>query len=149
MSNTISGTLVNRSKFIELREQLLSLCSIRRTIKNMKDLEQQRQIRSLALMRELAIGDQSVGFDVDGERHAAKLIRTKSADTWNLADLVEWLKGNPTLWRKVSTTILDTQKLEAEIAAGNIKREDVERFVIPGDERSPYIKFVNVTPDSL
>jgi hypothetical protein len=149
MSKTLGDVLVKRSSFLELREKLNLLYRVRESMKQFKTDERKFQSDILAFMSILAPDGSPVSFDVDGVGYAAKLMTNKGADTWDVANLVEWLKQNPTLWRKVSTTVLDPAKLDAEISAGNVKREDVAPFVIPGNESASYIKFVNVTPDSL
>jgi hypothetical protein len=84
--------------------------------------------------------------DADGNRHAAAVVQG-SGEEWDLAPLIEHLKGIK-VWDEVSTRQLDPHKLAAEIVAGNIKGDDLEKFKIKKTS-APYIKIVNATPESM
>jgi hypothetical protein len=52
---------------------------------------------------------------------------------------IEWLKKN-NLWAACSTQALDMRKVEAEVAAGNIKKADLKRFTTTQDV-APFVRF--------
>lgn len=93
------------------------------------------------------VNGNGVRFEHDGKELAAFACQPKSEKFWDGAPLIEWLKEN-NLWDQVSVTTLDPAKLEAELAAGNIKREDVEKFQLTGDPKAVSVKWINPKPDS-
>lgn len=87
-----------------------------------------------------------VRFEYEGREYAAFVCQPEPEQVWNAAPLVQWLKDNGH-WDSVSVTVLDPQKLEAELAAGNINRGKLARFIVK-KPRTPYVKFGNPKPDS-
>lgn len=87
-----------------------------------------------------------VRFVYEDKEYAAFACQPSSEWTWDAAPLVEWLKDNG-FFDRVSVTVVDPEKLESEMAVGNIKRSDLEKFQVE-KERSPYVKFINPKPDS-
>lgn len=89
-----------------------------------------------------------VKFELDGVEYAAIACQPTPGKLWDAQPLIEWLKANGH-WAKVSTEVLDPQKLQAEIAAGNIPEKRVAKFQIDEEPKKPYVKFINPKPDSL
>lgn len=88
-----------------------------------------------------------VRFEFEGKELAAFACQPDPGKFWDGAPLIEWLKANG-YWKSVSVTTLDPAKLEAEIAAGNIKRVDVEKFQVTGEPKAPSVKWINPKPES-
>jgi hypothetical protein len=87
-----------------------------------------------------------VRFDgLQGER-AVMYIQPTPGKEWDAPRLIEELKRRG-VWAKVSTTSLDTHKLAAEIAAGNLPA--FEEFQTELEPRGASLRFVNAKPDSL
>lgn len=89
-----------------------------------------------------------VKFELDGVEHAAIACQADGGKFWDAEPLIEWLKANGH-WAKVSMEVLDPQKLQAEIAAGNIPQKRVAKFQIEGEKKKPYVKFIKPKPESL
>lgn len=87
-----------------------------------------------------------VRFMYQDKEYAAFACKPSSEWTWDAALLVEWLKENG-VFDRVSVTVVDPEKLESEMAAGNIKRSDLDKFQVE-KERSAYVKFINPRPES-
>ena len=99
-------------------------------------------------LRELGGGDNGPGVRLEwgGKEWAAFVCQPEPEQTWDAAPLIEWLKENGH-WATVSTTVLDPQKLETEMAAGNIDRRKLAKFIVK-TPRKPYVKWGNPKPDS-
>ena len=87
-----------------------------------------------------------VRFDYYGTELAAFVCQPEPELIWDAAPLIEYLQ-KVGLYDKVSTVVLDPEKLESEMAAGNIKRATLKKFQIE-KPRSPYLKFINPRPES-
>lgn len=87
-----------------------------------------------------------VRFMYQDKEYAAFACKPQSEMIWDAAPLVEWLKENG-VFDRVSVTVVDPEKLESEMAAGNIKRSDLDKFQVE-KERSAYVKFINPRPES-
>lgn len=87
-----------------------------------------------------------IRFNYEDKEYAAFACQPSSEWTWDAAPLVEWLKENG-FFDRVSVTVVDPEKLESEMAAGNINREYLEKFMVE-KERSAYVKFINPRPES-
>lgn len=87
-----------------------------------------------------------VRFEYGDKEYAAFVCQPEPERIWDSAPLVEWLKDNG-FWDSVSVTVVDPEKLESEMAAGNIKRSDLDGFQIE-KQRSAYVKFINPRPGS-
>lgn len=96
----------------------------------------------------LGVNGATIRFEFDGKELAAKVSQGDPGQKWDVAPLMEYLKENK-LWNGVKTEILDPDKLHARIQLGDIKKADVEKFMLPIDPAKPSVKWVSPTPDSL
>lgn len=88
-----------------------------------------------------------VRFEYDGKECAAIVCQANTPKIWDLENLIPWLKENGH-WDKVKSTVLDANKLAAEISVGNISATETEKFQMDGTKPTAYVKFVNPKPDS-
>jgi hypothetical protein len=87
-----------------------------------------------------------VRFEYEGKEYAAIVCQPDSQWHWDPAPLVEYLKSIGK-FDDVSVTVLDPEKLESEMAAGNIDRKKMKKFQVE-KPATPYVKFINPKPDS-
>lgn len=87
-----------------------------------------------------------VRFEYEGAEFAGYVCAPVPERIWDPAPLVEYLKEKG-YFDSVSVTVVDPEKLESEMAAGNIKREELDKFQIE-KPRTPYLKIINPKPDS-
>lgn len=102
----------------------------------------------LPLLETLDPGKLGVVFEHDGAKSAGYRQQNKPSDVVDTAALIAYLKRTGK-WAACSTTVLDMKKVEAEIAANNIRPRDMAKFVSEGKPATPYIKFMNPKRDSL
>lgn len=88
-----------------------------------------------------------VRFEYEGNEYAARVCQPDTPKIWDLENLIPWLKQNG-YWDKVKTTVLDPNKLAAEISVGNISATDTEKFQLDAKKPTAYVKFINPTPES-
>jgi hypothetical protein len=100
------------------------------------------------LIELLGVNGKSIRFEFNGKELAAKVSQGDPGEKWDVAPLIEWLKENK-LWKKSSAEQLDPDKLHALIMLGDIKKADVERFMLPIDPAKPSVKWVNADVESL
>lgn len=131
-----------------LREKLAVAKALSEAASQADVARKEASAMALSLLVDMdGINGNGVRFEHEGKELAAFACQPKSEKFWDGAPLIEWLKEN-NLWDLVSVTTLDPAKLEAEIAAGNIKREDVEKFQVTGDPKAVSVKWINPKPDS-
>jgi len=141
-------TMKNRRLLNGLRDKLFSAKAASEA-KNMADTRY-KEISADALGDLIAVdglNGTGVRFEYGDKEVAAFACQPDAGKYWDAAPLIEWLTEHG-YWAQVSTTQLDPIKLEAEIASGNIKRADVEKFQVTGEPKKPYVKFINPKPDS-
>lgn len=132
-----------------LRDMLSSLKGLRIGEKQAAEASKEYAAQIKPLLEDVdGLNGGGVRFEFEGVEYAALVCQPDAGKIWDAAPLIEHLKQSPALWRKVSTTVLDPMKLEAEMAAGNINREELLKFQIPDKLKASYIKFVNAKPES-
>lgn len=87
-----------------------------------------------------------VRFTHEGRELAAYVCQPEDELIWDAAPLTEHLKKIGK-YDAVSVVVIDPEKLESEIAAGNIKRASLKKFQV-AKPRAAYLKFINPKPDS-
>jgi hypothetical protein len=143
------GTVTSHRKLAGLRTILATLHQVKASKKSIGEEEASLSSEALPALVELVGVNSKKGVwfeDGAGNRHAAAVVQG-SGEEWDLAPLIEHLKGTK-VWDEVSTRQLDPHKLAAEIVAGNIKGDTLEKFKIKKNS-APYIKMVNATPESM
>lgn len=87
-------------------------------------------------------------WDGDEEK-AAILSKPKPELSWDLEKLVPELRRLG-VWDKVSTRVLDANKLASELASGNVQLDGgVEPYQYVSKDVAASIKFINPRPDSM
>jgi hypothetical protein len=141
------GTVHKRRALEALRGRL---AEYKRAALNKAQAEGYRAELAQRTLEEMAAVDgyngNGVRFQYEGQELAAFACQPEPEKYWDPAKLVEHLKKTG-VWDRVSTTVLDPQKLEAEIASGNIRRSSLDKFIVQ-KPKSPYVKFINPKPDS-
>lgn len=87
-----------------------------------------------------------VRFQYEDRELAAFVCAPEDELTWDAAALTAHLKKIGK-YDDVCVTVIDPEKLESEMAAGNIRRSTLKRFQV-AKPRTPYLKFINPKPDS-
>lgn len=146
-----SAEFIQRSRLLrELKESLLP--NMKRASNEKKDAEAGYKDTASAVLPVIVevngINGTGVRFEYEGQEYAAYVCQPEPAKLWDAAPLIEYLKENGH-WQKVSQRVLDPMMLEAQMAAGNIKREDLEKFQVSQEPGKPYVKWINPKPESL
>lgn len=101
----------------------------------------------LSDLRELdGVNGSGVRFQWEDKEYAGYVCQPEDELVWDAAALTEYLKKIGR-YDAVSVTVLDPEKLESELAAGNIRRASLEKFQVRKSS-TPYLKFMNPKPDS-
>jgi hypothetical protein len=87
-----------------------------------------------------------VRFQHEDRELAAFVCQPEDELIWDAAALTEHLKKIGK-YDAVCVTVIDPEKLESEMAAGNIKRASLKKFQI-AKPRAAYLKFINPKPES-
>lgn len=87
-----------------------------------------------------------VRFEYGDRELAAYVCAPEDELTWDAAALTDHLKKIGK-YDDVCVTVIDPEKLESEMAAGNIKRATLKKFQV-AKPRTPYLKFINPKPES-
>lgn len=146
--NTAAQKLFKDRSLSALRGSLAQAKALSEAASQAEVMRKEASAMALALLIDVdGVNGNGVRFEHDGKELAAFACQPKSEKFWDGAPLIEWLKEK-NFWDSVSVTTLDPAKLEAELAAGNIKREDVEKFQVTGDPKAVSVKWINPKPDS-
>lgn len=150
MSVTDSRSMINRERMLTgLRKKLADLKRL--SILKSQTNSQYDEFAAPALAELLDVdgaNGSGVRFELDGVEYAAFACQADPGRYWDTAPLIDFLKKRG-WWDKVSMEVLDPQKLQAEIAAGNIPEKLVAKFQVTGEPKKPYVKFINPKPESL
>lgn len=112
-----------------------------------ENLYKEASADALSDLRELdGANGPGVRFEWEGKEYAGYVCQPEDALIWDAARLTEHLMKIGK-YEVVSVTVIDPEKLESEIAAGNIKRDSLKKFQI-ASPRTSYLKFINPKPDS-
>jgi hypothetical protein len=146
---SLSEEVKKKRALDDAREQVQSLKGLSVDAKSAED---NRKLYSSAiipgLIELLGVNGQSIRFEFDGKELAAKVSQGDPGQKWDTAPLIEWLKERK-LWNKASSQVLDGDKLHALLALGDIKKADVEQFMLPIEAAKPSVKWVNPDAESL
>lgn len=146
---SISEDVKNKRALDDAREHVQTL---KRLSVEAKAADDGRKEYSAAILPELAellgVNGRSIRFEFDGKEIAAKVSQGDPGQKWDVAPLIEYLKENR-LWKKVSTEQLDPDRLHALILLGDIKKADVEEFMLPIEPAKSSVKWVSADVESL
>lgn len=136
----------------------INVARVRDALQKLKGLRAQKekleqQIRDVSaeaipLMGAVDPAGKGVVFEFGDERVAGWVRQNAASDDVDQVGLIEALT-RAGKFDSVSTRVLDMRKLEAEIAAGNIRAQFVKRFMTPGKRPSPYVAFAKPKKDSI
>ena len=148
MSNP-TETLNKNRVLSKLREKLSGAKMLSVTASQAEVARKEAAAQALKDLIEVdGVNGNGVRFEFEGNELAAFACQPDPGKYWDGAPLIEWLKANGH-WEKVRVTTLDPAKLEAELAAGNIKRDDIAKFQVTGEPKAPSVKWINPKPQSL
>lgn len=126
------------------------LAAAKRASENQTEAENYRKEVHKDALTDLAEVDgkngSGVRFSYEDRELAAFVCAPADELTWDAAALTEHLKKIGK-YDAVSVTVIDPEKLESEMAAGNIKRATLKKFQV-AKPRTPYLKFINPKPES-
>lgn len=148
MANEAMGLITRNRVLSSLRDHLYQLKVIADQKRASEQLyKEQASVTKGELLEIDGENGSGVRFEYEGKEYAAIVCQPGTPKIWDLENLVPWLKKNGH-WDKVKTTILDPEKLAAEISMGNISATETEKFQLDGTTPTAYVKFVNPKPDS-
>ena len=102
----------------------------------------------LPLLLTLDPGKLGIVFELDGAKSMGYRQQNAASDVVDTVSLIAWLQKTGK-WEECSTRALDMKKVDAEIAARNIRARDVAKFISPGKPSAPYVRFGNPKRHSL
>lgn len=139
---------INKSRTLERLRYMLS--TAKGAAENKRKAESLYKEAAADALSDLEVLDgkngSGVRFEWEDKEYAAIVCAPEDELVWDAARLTEHLK-NIGKYEDVCVTVIDPEKLESEIAAGNIKRATLKKFQV-AKPRTPYLKFINPKPDS-
>lgn len=126
------------------RDSRLAKEAIEKTLKT-------TQPELIAAMQEADPDNEGIVYDADdSSKGAAYVQQNDPSEYWDEEAILTYLKrpGRKSLWMSCSTRVLDIQKFEAEVTAGNIKPALVKKMKKTGSTPSPFIRFGKITDEN-
>jgi hypothetical protein len=101
------------------------------------------QKEAVALAKQTGWDKKTLRFSMDGKMYSATIVAPEVSSHWNEEAVIDFLHRTGR-WEACSTRAFDQTKFEAEIAAGNISRKSVEKYLEAGNPITPYARIVEV-----
>lgn len=140
----------SRKPTVALVKRLAKFRGDRKTLETLGESIKIDQKELISAMREADPDNHGIVYDPDDESKGAAYVQQNTpGEFWNESAIIDWLRmpirGRKALWLSCSTRVLDIQKFEAEVAAGNIPAKVATRFKERGKASAPFIRFGKIT----